>query len=112
MLARLLTARQRRPLAHEPRVAPRSLSSVASSSAPSLLAELRQRQLVQDVSHAEELAAAIADDHRPFTCYLGIDPTADALHIGHLLPLVVARHLQRSFLGALSVLWDRQTLTI
>ena len=30
------------------------------------------------------------------TAYLGIDPTADSLHIGHLVGVMMLRHLQRS----------------
>ena len=29
------------------------------------------------------------------TAYLGIDPTADSLHIGHLCGVMMLRHLQR-----------------
>ena len=28
--------------------------------------------------------------------YVGIDPTADSLHIGHLVGIMMLRHLQRS----------------
>jgi len=30
------------------------------------------------------------------TAYLGIDPTADSLHIGHLVGVMMLRHFQRS----------------
>ena len=30
------------------------------------------------------------------TAYLGIDPTADSLHIGHLVGVMMLKHLQRS----------------
>ena len=30
------------------------------------------------------------------TAYLGTDPTADSLHIGHLCGIMMLRHLQRS----------------
>ena len=30
------------------------------------------------------------------SAYLGIDPTADSLHIGHLVGVMMLRHLQRS----------------
>ncbi len=29
------------------------------------------------------------------TCYVGFDPTADSLHIGHLLPILALVHMQR-----------------
>lgn len=31
---------------------------------------------------------------KPMCAYVGIDPTADSLHIGHCLPLVMAKYLQ------------------
>ncbi|MCU0574765.1 MAG: tyrosine--tRNA ligase [Syntrophobacteraceae bacterium] len=30
------------------------------------------------------------------TCYIGFDPTADSLHIGHLLPILALVHMQRA----------------
>ena len=30
------------------------------------------------------------------TAYVGIDPTADSLHIGHLVSVMILRHFQRS----------------
>ena len=30
------------------------------------------------------------------TAYLGIDPTADSLHIGHLVGVMMLKHFQRS----------------
>ncbi|MDR3207770.1 MAG: tyrosine--tRNA ligase [Oscillospiraceae bacterium] len=30
------------------------------------------------------------------TFYIGFDPTADSLHVGHFLPLILMRHLQRA----------------
>lgn len=35
-------------------------------------------------------------DKEQVTAYLGIDPTADSLHIGHLCGVMVLRHLQRA----------------
>ncbi len=42
---------------------------------------------------------AVLKDHlasRPVTFYIGFDPTADSLHIGHLLPIMAMRCLQDS----------------
>ena len=33
---------------------------------------------------------------KPTTVYLGIDPTADSLHIGHCFPLFMLKHLQNA----------------
>ena len=34
------------------------------------------------------------------TAYVGIDPTADSLHIGHLVSVMILKHFQRSFWSA------------
>jgi len=53
--------------------------------------ELRWRGMLQDMMPGtEELLAK-----EQVTAYLGIDPTADSLHIGHLCGVMMLRHLQR-----------------
>ena len=32
----------------------------------------------------------------PTTCYVGFDPTASSLHVGHMLPVMGLAHLQRA----------------
>ncbi len=32
----------------------------------------------------------------PVTCYIGFDPTASSLHVGHLLPVMALAHMQRA----------------
>ncbi len=52
--------------------------------------ELKWRGMVQDiVPGVEELL-------KGGTAYLGIDPTADSLHIGHLVGVMMLKHLQNS----------------
>ncbi len=54
--------------------------------------ELRWRGMVHDMMPGtEELL-----QKELVTAYLGIDPTADSLHIGHLCGVMMLRHLQRS----------------
>ncbi|MCI5560630.1 MAG: tyrosine--tRNA ligase [Phocaeicola sp.] len=54
--------------------------------------ELRWRGMVHDMMPGtEELL-----QKGMVTAYLGIDPTADSLHIGHLCGVMMLRHLQRS----------------
>ena len=48
-----------------------------------LFAELEARGLVQDSTDREALAARLASG--PIGVYVGFDPTADSLHVGHLL---------------------------
>lgn len=57
-----------------------------------ILAELEWRGLVAQTTDRDALAAALADG--PVTFYTGFDPTAPSLHHGHLVQLVVMRHLQ------------------
>jgi tyrosyl-tRNA synthetase len=53
--------------------------------------ELRWRGMLHDVSEgAEEMLGK-----EKITAYIGFDPTADSLHIGSLLPIMVLVHLQR-----------------
>ncbi|KAF9465038.1 hypothetical protein BDZ94DRAFT_433124 [Collybia nuda] len=54
-----------------------------------LLDDLAHRGLMHDVTHRQALHAALA---RPQSVYAGVDPTARALHIGHLLPLMTLLH--------------------
>lgn len=57
-----------------------------------LLDDLRWRGLIADVTKESELRAHLAAG--PRTAYVGFDPTADSLHVGSLLPLLVLRRVQ------------------
>lgn len=57
-----------------------------------LFQELKDRGLVYQTSGEEQLASALDDG--PITLYCGFDPTADSLHIGHLLPIVTLCRFQ------------------
>lgn len=61
------------------------------SSMKNLIEELRWRGLIQDIipGTEEELMK------EPVTTYVGFDPTADSLHIGSLIPIIVLVHLQK-----------------
>lgn len=53
--------------------------------------ELRWRGMIHDMTPGvEELI-----EKEPTTAYIGIDPTADSLHIGHLASIMMLTHLQR-----------------
>lgn len=60
----------------------------------SFLDVLKERGLLAQITHEEEFAAHIASGKR--TAYVGFDPTADSLHVGHLLPVMVLSHWQRA----------------
>ncbi|MBT9130057.1 MAG: Tyrosine--tRNA ligase 1 [candidate division WS2 bacterium] len=57
----------------------------------SVFDELKWRGLIYDST--EGLEEAIATNN--FTIYVGIDPTASSLHVGHLLPILVMSRLQK-----------------
>jgi len=56
----------------------------------SFVEELRWRGMIHDVTPgtAEQLEKEMT------TAYVGIDPTADSLHIGHLVSIMMLKHLQ------------------
>ena len=54
--------------------------------------DLQWRGLVSDCTDATELAKRL--EAGPITLYAGFDPTADSLHVGNLVPLLVLRRFQ------------------
>jgi tyrosyl-tRNA synthetase len=59
-----------------------------------LLDDLRWRGLVHQTTDDAGLAAWL--EAKPRTVYAGFDPTADSLHAGSLLPLLLLRRFQRA----------------
>ena len=57
-------------------------------------AELRWRGLINQTTDDENLAAWLLAQRR--TVYVGFDPTADSLHVGHLVALMVLRRFQKA----------------
>ena len=53
---------------------------------------LKERGYVKDLTHEQEIIDMVNGE--PMTFYLGIDPTADSLHIGHFFALTLFRWLQ------------------
>ncbi|MEU7617860.1 tyrosine--tRNA ligase [Micromonospora rifamycinica] len=58
----------------------------------SLTDDLRWRGLIQDSTGPDELRALLDDGVATF--YVGFDPTAPSLHVGHLMQVATARRLQ------------------
>ena len=58
-----------------------------------MLEDLKERGFFQQSTHPEELAKRLKEDR--ICCYIGFDPTADSLHIGHLIPLMGLAHMQQ-----------------
>lgn len=55
--------------------------------------ELNWRGLIKDCTDVEGLKERLKT---PVTCYCGIDPTADSLHIGHLQQVLLLRRYQQA----------------
>lgn len=60
----------------------------------SLYDDLTWRGLIHSVTDAEELRPKL--DSGGLTAYAGFDPSADSLHVGHLMLLVTMRRLQEA----------------
>ena len=56
--------------------------------------ELSWRGLVAESTDPDALAAALRS--RPLAFYVGFDPTAPSLHLGHLVQILTARRLQQA----------------
>ena len=61
---------------------------------PSLLDDLEWRGLLAESTDREALRAALAEGSVRF--YVGFDPTAPSLHMGHLVQVLTARRLQQA----------------
>ena len=58
------------------------------------IVNLQARGFIKQMSHAAEIAELFSREK--VTCYVGFDPTADSLHVGHLMPIFFAKHLQQA----------------
>ncbi|MBN6206889.1 tyrosine--tRNA ligase [Ralstonia pickettii] len=59
-----------------------------------ILEELEWRGLINQVTDREGLEKRL--NEQPITLYCGFDPTADSLHIGHLVPIVMLKRFQKA----------------
>ena len=57
-----------------------------------ILDDLRARGLIHDTTDADALRERLANG--PVAVYAGFDPTADSLHVGNLIPLLLLRRFQ------------------
>ena len=46
---------------------------------------LKERGFIDNQTHAAELESYLNKEGG--RCYIGFDPTADSLHVGHLIPI-------------------------
>lgn len=55
---------------------------------------LRERGLIAQATHEDEIRELLGREKVTF--YIGFDPTADSLHVGHFLQMIVMAHMQRA----------------
>ena len=55
---------------------------------------LKERGLIAQTTHEAEIREMLGKEKIKF--YIGFDPTADSLHVGHFLQMVVMRHMQNA----------------
>ena len=54
---------------------------------------LKERGFIAQITFEDELYEQLKN---PTTFYVGFDPTADSLHIGHYIPIMAMAHMQRA----------------
>lgn len=55
--------------------------------------ELKSRDLIKQIAFEDEFEKLAKEEK--FSVYLGIDPTADSIHIGHFMPLMIMSYFQK-----------------
>ncbi len=54
---------------------------------------LQERNYIEQMTHPEQMKELFSKESVSF--YVGIDPTADSLHVGHFISLMVASYMQK-----------------
>ena len=55
---------------------------------------LKERGYIEQLTHEEEIKEVL--ENEKVTFYIGFDPTADSLHVGHFIQMMVMAHMQRA----------------
>lgn len=56
--------------------------------------ELQARGLIAQTTHEDKIKELL--NEKKITFYIGFDPTADSLHVGHFVQIIVMAHLQKA----------------
>ena len=59
-----------------------------------IIKELEERGYIEQLTHEKEMRELFQKESVSF--YIGIDPTANSMHIGHFVALMVAARLQKA----------------
>ncbi|MGI6669119.1 MAG: tyrosine--tRNA ligase [Acetivibrionales bacterium] len=62
--------------------------------ASSVFEILKERDFIAQLTHEEKIKDLL--ESQKITFYIGFDPTADSLHVGHFVQLMVMAHMQRA----------------
>ncbi|WP_313121022.1 tyrosine--tRNA ligase [Proteiniclasticum ruminis] len=60
----------------------------------SVFDELQRRGYIKQLTHEDEIKKALEEEKVTF--YIGFDPTADSLHVGHFIAMMFMAHMQRA----------------
>ena len=60
----------------------------------SVFDELQRRGYIKQMTHEDEIKKALEEEKVTF--YIGFDPTADSLHVGHFIAMMFMAHMQRA----------------
>ena len=55
---------------------------------------LKERGFIEQATHEDEVKAMLENESVKF--YIGFDPTADSLHVGHFIQIIVMKHMQNA----------------
>jgi len=64
------------------------------SGMPGVFDTLKERGFIAQLTHEEEIKNKLNNERIVF--YIGFDPTADSLHVGHFLQMMVMSHMQKA----------------
>jgi tyrosyl-tRNA synthetase len=59
-----------------------------------VFAVLQERGFIEQTTHETEIKRLLSGE--PITFYIGFDPTADSLHLGHFIQIMVMMHMQKA----------------
>ncbi|AEV68444.1 tyrosine--tRNA ligase [Acetivibrio clariflavus] len=60
----------------------------------SVFETLKERGFIAQITHEEKVKELL--ENEKVTFYIGFDPTADSLHVGHFLQMMVMSHMQKA----------------
>ena len=65
---------------------------------------LNERGFIAQLTHEDAIKELL--EKQKVTFYIGFDPTADSLHVGHFLQMMVMAHMQRAGHRPIAIIGD------